>query len=196
MEETFGISKEHTRQAAAAGDRAQEQFHRALLEAGEAVCRQVKDEGTYAVVLASRPYQNDALVNHDLPEMFIRMGIPVLTADSLPEASQVDLSKSRLDVVNNYHARMLSSAILAAREETLEYVQIVSFGCGHDAYLSDEIGRLMREISGKTPLVLKLDESDIQGALRIRVNSFVETVSMGRRRKKKQTARSLRIPTR
>ena len=194
MEETFGISKEHTRQAAAAGDRAQEQFHRALLEAGEAVCRQVKDEGTYAVVLASRPYQNDALVNHDLPEMFIRMGIPVLTADSLPEASQVDLSKSRLDVVNNYHARMLSSAILAAREETLEYVQIVSFGCGHDAYLSDEIGRLMREISGKTPLVLKLDESDIQGALRIRVNSFVETVSMGRRRKKKQTARSLPDP--
>ena len=194
MEETFGISKEHTRQAAAAGDRAQEQFHRALLEAGEAVCRQVKDEGTYAVVLASRPYQNDALVNHDLPEMFIRMGIPVLTADSLPEASQVDLSKSRLDVVNNYRARMLSSAILAAREETLEYVQIVSFGCGHDAYLSDEIGRLMREISGKTPLVLKLDESDIQGALRIRVNSFVETVSMGRRRKKKQTARSLPDP--
>ena len=86
----------------------------------------------------------------------------------------MDLSKSRLDVVNNFHARMLSSAILAARKEYLEYVQIVSFGCGHDAYLSDEIVRLMREISGKTPLILKLDESDIQGALRIRVNSFVQ----------------------
>ena len=36
------------------------------------------------MVLASRPYQNDALVNHDLPELFTRMGIPVLTADSLP----------------------------------------------------------------------------------------------------------------
>ena len=105
------------------------------------------------MVLASRPYQNDALVNHDLPEMFTRMDIPVLTADSLPEASQVDLSKSRLDVVNNFHARMLSTAILAAQKEHLEYVQIVSFGCGHDAYLSDEIVRLMREISGKTPLM-------------------------------------------
>ena len=30
---------------------------------------------------------------------------------------------------------MLSSAILAARDDELEYVQIVSFGCGHDAYL-------------------------------------------------------------
>lgn len=40
------------------------------------------------------------------------------------------------------------------------------------AYLSDEIIRLMKEISGKTPLVLKLDESDIQGPLRIRVRSL------------------------
>ena len=83
---------------------------------------------------------------------------------------------SRLDVVNNFHARMLSSAILAAQNDHLEYVQIVSFGCGHDAYLSDEIIRLMKEVSGKTPLILKLDESDIQGPLRIRVRSFVETV--------------------
>ena len=114
------------------------------------------------------PYQNDSLVNHDLPQMFTRMGIPVLTADSLPHTEEIDLSRSRLDVVNNYHARMLTSAIMAAQNPALEYVQIVSFGCGHDAYLSDEIIRLMKEISGKTPLVLKLDESDIQGPLRIR----------------------------
>ena len=132
------------------------------------------------MVLASRPYQNDPLVNHDLPEMFTALGIPVLTVDSVPRATEVDLSRSTLDIVNNYHARMLSTAILAARDPRLEYVQIVSFGCGHDAYLSDEIVRVMREISGKTPLVLKLDESDVQGPLRIRVRSFVETVSMRR----------------
>ena len=50
---------------------------------------------------------------------------------------------------------MLSSAILCAQSEHLEYVQLVSFGCGHDAYLSDEITRMMKEISGKTPLILK-----------------------------------------
>lgn len=96
--------------------------------------------------------------NHDLPKMFTSMGIPVLTADSVPGVTEVDLSNSRLDIVNNYHARMLSSAVLAAESEHLEYVQIVSFGCGHDAYLSDEIIRMMKEISGKTPLILKLDE--------------------------------------
>ena len=180
MEKTFRITPEQTRQAIQNADAAQNQFHTELKQAGQAVLDDVTARGTYAVVLASRPYQNDALVNHDLPEMFTSFGIPVLTADSLPGTDQVDLSMSRLDIVNNYHARMLSSAILAARSPHLEYVQIVSFGCGHDAYLSDEIIRLMKEISGKTPLILKLDESDIQGPLRIRVRSFVETITMRR----------------
>ena len=83
---------------------------------------------------------------------------------------------------------------LAARDPRLEYVQIVSFGCGHDAYLSDEIVRLMGEISGKTPLVLKLDESDIQGPLRIRVRSFVDTLAMRRARESARPARELADP--
>ena len=52
--------------------------------------------------------------------MSTKAGIAVLTADSLPEVNQTELSKSRLDIVNNYHARMLSSAILCAQSEHLE----------------------------------------------------------------------------
>jgi predicted CoA-substrate-specific enzyme activase len=181
MKETFDISEELTRKAIICADAAQNAFHEELLKAGKKVCEQVQASGSYAVVLASRPYQNDNLVNHSLAEMFTRQGIPVLTADSLPEANELDLSRSRIDIVNNYHARMLSSAIYVAQREYLEYVQVVSFGCGHDAYLSDEIIRMMKEISGKTPLILKLDESDVQGPLRIRVRSFLETVSMRRK---------------
>ena len=194
MEKTFQISPEQTRKAIEAGDEAQTSFRQELLHAGEEVCRMVQEKGTYAVVLASRPYQNDALVNHDLPDMFTKMGIPVLTADSLPGADHGELKKSRLDIVNNFHARMLSSAILTAEKDYLEYVQIVSFGCGHDAYLSDEIIRLMKDISGKTPLILKLDESDIQGPLRIRIRSFTETVAMQRNRRKKLTVHELPDP--
>ena len=106
----------------------------------------------------------------------------------------MELKKSRLDVVNNYHARMLSSAVLAAKTDYLEYVQLVSFGCGHDAYLSDEIIRLMKEISGKIPLILKLDESDIQGPLRIRIRSFTETVDMRRRKESRPKIHSLSDP--
>ncbi len=180
MEKTFHIPEEETLKAVQAGEKALEDFHTRLKERGKQVLDQAERSGSFAVVLASRPYQNDALVNHELPELFASMGIPVLTADAVPGVEQVDLTMSRLDIVNNFHARMLSSAILAARNPSLEYVQLVSFGCGHDAYLSDEIVRLMKEISDKTPLILKVDESDIQGPLRIRVRSFLETVAMRR----------------
>jgi len=182
MEQTFGIAHDQTRAAIAQGDHAEATFHKKLRQAGRAALEYAQQSGTYAVVLASRPYQNDPLVNHDLPEMFIECGLPVLTVDALDDLDQIDLRHSRLDVVNNYHGRMLASAIRCANDLNLEYVQIVSFGCGHDAYLSDEIQRVMHEISGKTPLILKVDESDIQGPLRIRVRSFVETINMRRRR--------------
>lgn len=194
MKETFGIDERDTMNAITAADGAQAGFKRHLRERGTEILEKVEKEGGFAVVLASRPYQNDKLVNHDLPKMFTKMGIPVLTADSLPEAEHEDLKKSRLDIVNNYHARMLSSAILAARNPHLEYVQMVSFGCGHDAYLSDEIVRLMKEISGKTPLILKVDESDIQGPLGIRVRSFLETVAMRREKQKEMIVSPLPEP--
>ena len=194
MKESFGISPENTKKAIAAGDRAMEEFHRTLKAEGARVMEEVKKNGTFAVVLASRPYQNDALVNHDLPDLFVRNGVPVLTADSLPEINDVDLSRSRIDVVNNFHARMLSGAILAARTDYLEYVQVVSFGCGHDAYLSDEIIRLMKDISGKAPLVLKLDESDVQGPLRIRVRSFLETIRQAKAGSLVRTVKPLSDP--
>ncbi|MGI6011790.1 MAG: acyl-CoA dehydratase activase [Ruminococcus sp.] len=194
MKETFQISEKETARAIGAGNRAQELFQNELKERGRQVLEQAEKEGKFAVVLASRPYQNDTLVNHELPEIFTGMGIPVLTADSLPGTEQEDLSLSRLDIVNNYHARMLSSALIAAKNQSLEYVQIVSFGCGHDAYLSDEIVRLMDEVSGKIPLILKVDESDIQGPLRIRIRSFLETVAMKRERAEQKKAGKLKDP--
>ena len=194
MKEVHHIVPDHTKKAIKMADDAQETFHRELKSAGARVIKEVTEKDQYAVILAARPYQNDSLVNHSLSKMFTEQGIPVLTADSVPGLEDVDLKNSRIDVVNNYHARMLGSAIMAAQSDHLEYVQIVSFGCGHDAYLSDEIMRMMKEISGKTPLVLKLDESDVQGALRIRVRSFTETVEIKRKKEKKLDVTPLQDP--
>ena len=191
MKDSFGMDPETVKSGIAAGNAAMEEFHRKLKAAGKKVLEQVRKEGRYAVVLASRPYQNDGLINHGLPKMMTELGVPVLTADSLPGIENIDLSRSRLDVVNNFHGRMLASAIMAARDPNLEYVQLVSFGCGHDAYLSDEIQRLMREISGKSSLILKLDESEVQGPLRIRVRSFIETINIRRRGMEQETGQKI-----
>ena len=185
MEEQFQIPAAQTRQAIAEGQKAQDSFSSGLLARGQEVIDEAHEQGGFAIVLAGRPYHNDPLVNHGLPRMIASMGIPVLTADSVPGVREVDLSNSRIDIVNNFHARMLGSAVVAARSDDLEYIQLVSFGCGHDAYLSDEIIRLMREAGNKTPLVLKIDETDATGSLKIRVRSFIETVQMRRDAKAK-----------
>ncbi|WP_165051739.1 MULTISPECIES: acyl-CoA dehydratase activase [unclassified Adlercreutzia] len=191
---TFDVAPELARAAIEQADAALRAFRATMRNAGEAALKHAEDAGTFAVVLASRPYQNDPLVNHDLPRMFAEQGIPVLTADAVPGVNEVDLSKSRLDIANNFHARMLASALVAARSENLEYAQVVSFGCGHDAYLSDEIIHLMHETSGKAPLVLKVDETPIEGPLRIRVRSFVETLTLRRRLGRKLAPRALADP--
>ncbi|WP_296059211.1 acyl-CoA dehydratase activase [uncultured Ellagibacter sp.] len=178
----FSLDTASIRQAIGAADAAQKTFKAELAREGERICDQVEREGSFAVVLASRPYQNDDLVNHELPRAFTELGIPVICADAVPHVNEVDLSRSRLDVVNNFHARMLGSAVIAAGSPNLEYVQLVSFGCGHDAYLSDEIIRLMHLAGPKAPLILKVDESDIQGPLRIRVRSFIETIRLRRKK--------------
>ena len=182
LESTFGIPADQALRAIRQADKAQRAFKALLTEAGAHAIESARSAGTYAIVLASRPYHNDPLVNHDLPKMLSDMGHSVLPPDAIPGIADVDLSASRIDIVNNFHQRMLASAVIAADSPALEYVQLVSFGCGHDAYLSDEICRLMKERSGKQPLILKLDESDVAGPLRIRVRSFIETVDERRAR--------------
>ena len=182
LESTFGIPFDQAMRAIKQADKTQRAFKTLLTEAGTHAIESARGAGSYAIVLASRPYHNDPLVNHDLPKMLSDMGHSVLPPDAVPGIADVDLSASRIDIVNNFHQRMLASAVIAADSPALEYVQLVSFGCGHDAYLSDEICRLMKERSGKQPLVLKLDESDVAGPLRIRVRSFIETVDERRAR--------------
>lgn len=194
MQETFDVPPKLTREAVGQADEAMRSFRATLQDAGAAAMEDARRRGAYAVVLASRPYQNDPLVNHDLPRLFCEQGIAVLTVDSVPGINEVDLSESRLDIANNFHARMLAGALIAARSEHLEYVQMVSFGCGHDAYLSDEIARLMKETSDRVPLVLKVDESPIEGPLRIRVRSFIETLGLRRRLGRHANAQALPDP--
>lgn len=194
MKETFGIEPKVTIKAVHFAIEAQKQYDRELKAKGKEVLDDITKKDAYAVVMAGRPYHNDPLINHELPELLISMGVPVLTADCLPELPEVELRRSRIDIVNNFHARMLGSSILAAQNPHLEYIQIVSFGCGHDAVLSDEIVRMMKEISNKAPLILKVDESDAQGPLRIRVRSFIETIERKRRKNIRSEVKPLPDP--
>jgi predicted CoA-substrate-specific enzyme activase len=177
---TFGISAEKCRAAIRQADLAMKYFRKELLDMGRKVLESIEREDTFAVVLTGRPYHNDTFVNHDLAGYFTRQGIPVLPLDALPGVHEASLKPVRLDVNNNFHTRVLNAATTVARNPRLEMVQIVSFGCGHDAILSDEMTRILKEIADKSPLILKLDESNTTGSLNIRTKSFIETLNRKR----------------
>ena len=185
------VGKKEAQEAYRQAENALLQFRNEMQEAGRKLLSELKETQRFGVVLAGRPYQCDPIVNHRIYDFFLKQGISVFTVDSLPDLNKVDLSHTRAEITNNYHTRMLAGAVIAAQTPELEYAQIVSFGCGHDAILSDEIIRIMDEIAQKPPLVLKVDESDASGSIGIRVQSFVESVKIRRNLEKKQKTNEL-----
>ncbi|MCL2043847.1 MAG: acyl-CoA dehydratase activase [Treponema sp.] len=193
IKETFNITPKNTLAAIKQGKKVLKNFNNTMTEYGKNIISDAEKKSSFAVVIAGRHYQYDDLINHNLSLLFTGIDIPVLTLDSLPGLGNVSLRKSRIEITNNNHARLLSGAIVAAEHPALEYVDIFSFGCGHDALYTDEIVRIMESISGKAPLILKMDESEIAGPLRMRVRSFIETV-MTRRKQQLPNVKSLGDP--
>ncbi len=179
--QTFGIEARHVQAALSQADRAMTSFRALLRQEGQAVLDGLRGED-FAVLLAGRPYHSDELVSHGLSDHFTRLGIPVLTPDAVAAVDEADLSNVRAETVNPFHVRMFGSAMVGARHPNLEVVQVVSFGCGHDAIITEEMTRIMKETSEKPLLNLKLDEGEAKGPLTIRVKSFVETTRARRRR--------------
>ncbi|TFG64746.1 MAG: CoA activase [Spirochaetales bacterium] len=175
--ETFGIPRIEVFRALKEADKAFLLYKRELVEAGRKVIDSLGRSYPFAVVLAGRPYHSDEMVNHRISSHFTRLGIPVLVLEALPNLHDQNLSGVRVETTIPFHTRMLGGTFCTAKNPLLELVQIVSFGCGHDAVLSDEMSRILKEsVSRKEMLILKLDETDIQGPLKLRVQSFVETI--------------------
>lgn len=181
FEDNFGLPPAVVARAIALGDQAMADYHRQMAQAGADALAWAEKTGGFAVLLAGRPYHSDPFIQHDLSKHFTRLAVPVLVPDAFP-LKGADLSRIRAEVLNPFHGRLYSAALRGAEHPRLEVVQLVSFGCGHDAVTSDEMERVLLEVGQKNLLVLKLDEGDARGPLRIRIQSFVETVRQRRAR--------------
>lgn len=183
-EEKLGVDRTRALQAIRKGSKEMIEMQNALLQRGAKVLADLRGSDTFGVVISGRPYHNDPFVNHRIAKFFTTKGIPVLVNEALPGMGEIELNFSRIDTINTFHNRMLGAAKFVAEHPDLEMVQLVSFGCGHDAILTDELGRILRSYGGKEMLTLKLDEGENSGPLNIRITSFIETVRSQRARSK------------
>lgn len=130
------------------------------------------------IVLAGRPYHIDPEINHGIPELIASYGLTVFTEDSLP----VEQDPERpLRVVDQwvYHSRLYNAAQFVSGRDDLELVQLNSFGCGLDAVTTDQVSEIL-EKSNKLYTLLKIDEVNNLGAVRIRIRSLLAAMDMRR----------------
>ena len=193
LTKTFDLPESEVKKAIEEGEKSLQQYRDALQEEGRKVIAKAKEDGKFVVVIGGRPYHNDLLVNHHVASHFTAMGIPVITLEALPGVYDEDMRMAtRMELLNSFHCRLVAGALITARDPSLELVQIVSFGCGHDATISDEIIRILRDRSHKELLVLKLDEGDVRGPLSIRIKSFIETIKS---RRELDSASDIKVPS-
>ena len=137
---------------------------------GEDTLLYIKTHKLKGIVLGGRPYHIDPEINHGIPEMIQAYGFAVLSEDSINHLGEVERP---LRIVDQwvYHTRLYAAASYVAEQESLELIQLTSFGCGLDAVTTDQVKEIL-EAYGKIYTVLKIDEINNLGAARIRVRSL------------------------
>lgn len=147
-----------------------------IRKAGGEQLAQMEAAGGRGIVLAGRPYHIDPEINHGIPELIASYGLYVFTEDSLP----LDYQKPQsLRVVDQwvYHSRLYQAAEFVSSRDDLELIQLNSFGCGLDAVTTDQVNEIL-EKRNKLYTLLKIDEVNNLGAVRIRIRSLLAAMDM------------------
>ena len=145
---------------------------------GKRLLVEMETEGGRGIVLAGRPYHIDPEINHGIPELIASLGLYVFTEDSLPINFETERA---LRVVDQwvYHSRLYNAAEYVSYRDDLELIQLNSFGCGLDAVTTDQVSEIL-EKSNKLYTLLKIDEVNNLGAVRIRIRSLLAAMDMRR----------------
>ena len=175
-DEEWQISEKETRAAVRAAWAEQQRAKADIRAWGKTCLAKMEQEGAKGIVLAGRPYHIDPEINHGIPELIASYGLYVFTEDSLP---QVEVSQRPLRVLDQwvYHSRLYNAAKFVGNREDLELIQLNSFGCGLDAVTTDQVSEIL-EKHNKLYTVLKIDEVNNLGAIRIRVRSLLAAMKM------------------
>ena len=186
--EKWGIPASEVKAAVALAWQEQQRAKDDVRSEGARLLREMRKNGGFGIVLAGRPYHIDPEINHGIPELIASYGLTVFSEDSLP----IDFEPSRpLRVVDQwvYHSRLYSAAEFVRGCDDLEMIQLNSFGCGLDAVTTDQVCEIL-DGGNKLYTVLKIDEVNNLGAVRIRIRSLMAAMRM-RKRKSKKAERSV-----
>lgn len=174
---SLGARRETIRQAFGKATQAMADYADAIADTNRRILDESRREGRLAIVLAGRPYHADPLVQHKIADMVAAIGADVLTEDVVRDT---DAPTDGVNFVPQwaYATRILKAAEWTARQDgRVQMMQLTSFGCGPDAFLTDETRSLLHR-HGKTLTLLKIDDVSNIGSIKLRVRSCIESLRM------------------
>ncbi len=154
---------------------AQKTFKQAVRREGDQIIRNARAAGRPLVLLLSRPYHIDAQIHHKAPDILTGFGVDVLTEDSVPLPDDARLENKHVVSLWQYPNRCMFAARWAGQQKDVEVVQMNSFGCGPDTIAVDEARHTLAEWQ-KGHTVLRVDEIESTGSMRLRLRSMVESI--------------------
>ena len=142
----------------------------------------MKDNDLRGIVLAGRPYHVDPEINHGIDTLITSLGLCVLSEDSVAWKGEL---KRPIRVVDQwtFHSRLYAAADYVGKNDSLELVQLNSFGCGVDAVTTDQVEEILSSY-GKMYTLIKIDEINNLGAVRIRIRSLLASMNKRERERK------------
>ena len=177
----IGIDIMTARGAIKAALKAQQDYDNAIKAKAEEIFAKSRQEKRLTILLAGRPYHTDPLIQHKLSNLISSMGINVISEDLVRFDDTIEIGDSYLVKQWAYINRILKAADWVARQDnTVNFMEMTSFGCGPDAFLLDEVSSLLQR-HGKALTILKIDDVNSIGSLKLRVRSVVESLKYNNR---------------
>ena len=170
----YNFNKKELMEAAKKAEEEYQNFKNDICKKGKEAVEYIDKHNLKGIVLAGRPYHSDPEINHGIDTLITSLGLCVLTEDSV--ANQVE-AKRPLRVVDQwvFHARLYAAAEFVGHHDNLELIQLNSFGCGVDAVTTDQVEEILSSY-GKMYTLIKIDEVNNLGAVRIRIRSLLASM--------------------
>ena len=181
----YNFTKKELLEAANAAEEEYQKFKEDIRKKGEETIKFIDENNLKGIVLAGRPYHVDPEVNHGIDTLITSLGLCVLTEDSISHLAKLEKD---LRVVNQwvFHSRLYAAAEFVGTHDNLELVQLNSFGCGVDAVTTDQVEEILSSFE-KMYTLIKIDEINNLGAVRIRIRSLLASMNKRAANKKEKS---------
>ena len=175
---SLGVSTDTATAAVEAAIRAQDDYLAELTRRANEILTAAVRENRMVILLAARPYHIDPLIEHKISHAIADMGIDVITENVAAVSGAGVYDELNAVTQWSYPNRIFKAAYFVGNSiyPNLHLVQLTSFGCGPDAFILDEVGTILKRYH-KNHTILKIDDVNNIGSLRLRVRSLVESVT-------------------